>query len=138
MTDINVLCDAIESTRQSVTPVSGLFFSEQNLDLVQRAIKEVTKQKTGYRIDNQSRNDILVIMRAVYFNNYADPYTEKTCDAVKKLNVTVIGICVNQITDGIMSYINYTRDASELAVPLENSKYESIKGEFPLYQPSTI
>ena len=138
MSDINVLCDAIESTRQSVTPVSGLFFSEQNLDLIQRAIREATKQKTGYKIDNQSRDDILVIMRAVYFNNYVDPYTEQTCEAVKKLNITVIGICVNQIADGIMTYINYTRDASALAVPLANSKYESIKGEFPLYQPSTI
>ena len=138
MSNINVLCDAIESTRQSVTPVSGLFFSEQNLELIQRAVKEVTKQKTGYKIDNQSRNDILVIMRAVYFNNYVDPYDEQTCEAVKKLNVTVINICVKQIADGILSYINYTRDASQLAVPLSNSKYETIKGEFPLYQPSTI
>ena len=138
MEEINVMCDAIESIRQSATPVSGLFFSEQNLDLVQRAIKESTKQQTGYKIDNQSRNDILVIMRAVYFNNYVDPYTEQTCEAVKKLNITVIGICVKQVADGIMSYINYTRDASQLAVPLTRSKYESIKGEFPLYQPSTI
>jgi hypothetical protein len=138
MEEINVMCDAIESTRQSVTPVSGLFFSEQNIGLVQRAIKEVTRQKTGYKIDNQSRDDILVIMRAVYFNNYVDPYTEQTCEAVKKLNITTINICVKQVADGIMSYINYTRDASQLAVPLTRSKYESIKGEFPLYQPSTI
>jgi len=138
MSDVNVLCDVIESTRQSVTPVSGLFFSEQNLEIVNRAVKESTRQQTGYKIDNQSRNDLLVIMRAVYFNNYVDPYTNQPCEAVKKLNITVIGICVNQIVDGIMTYINYTKDASTLAIPLANSKYESIKGEFPLYQPSTI
>ena len=138
MSNINVICSAIESTRQSVTPVSGLFFSDQNLELLERAIRESVKQKTGYRIDKQPRTDLLVIMRAVYFNNYVDPYTKKACEAVKKLNEHVIHQCINQISDGILGYINYTRDASQLAVPLNNSTYESIKGEFPLYQGNNI
>ena len=138
MSEVNVMCDAIESTRQSVTPVSGLFFSQQNLAILQRGIKEATKQKTGYKIDNQSSDDLIVIMRAVYFNNYIDPYTDKACEAVKVLNSKVINICVQQIADGIMSYILYTKDASQLAVPLNRSKYETIKGEFPLYQGDNI
>ena len=138
MSNVNVICSAIESTRQSVTPVSGLFFSEQNVELLQRAVRESVKQQTGYRIDNQSREDLLVIMRAVYFNNYVDPYTEQSCAAVKKLNEKVIRKCTQQVADGILSYINYTRDASQIAVPLNNSTYESIKGEFPLYQGNNI
>jgi hypothetical protein len=138
MSNVNVICSAIESTRQSVTPVSGLFLSEQNIQLLQRAIKESVKQQTGYKIDSQSRDDLIVIMRAVYFNNYVDPYTEQACAAVKKLNEKVISKCTSQIADGILSYINYTRDASELAVPLNNSTYESIKGEFPLFQGNNI
>ena len=113
MSNVNVICSAIESTRQSVTPVSGLFFSEQNVELLQRAVRESVKQQTGYRIDNQSREDLLVIMRAVYFNNYVDPYTKQSCAAVKKLNEKVIRKCTQQIADGILSYINYTRDASQ-------------------------
>lgn len=138
MSNVNVICSAIESTRQSVTPVSGLFLSEQNVELLQRAIRESVKQQTGYKIDSQSRDDLLVIMRAVYFNNYVDPYTDKACEAVKVLNGKVIQKCTQQIADGILSYINYTRDASQLAIPLNNSTYESIKGEFPLYQGNNI
>ena len=138
MSNVNVICSAIESTRQSVTPVSGLFLSEQNLELLQRAIRESVKQQTGYKIDNQSREDLLIIMRAVYFNNYVDPYTEQACTAVKNLNEKVIKKCTQQIADGILGYINYTRDASQIAVPLNNSTYESIKGEFPLYQGDNI
>ena len=138
MSNVNVICSAIESTRQSITPVSGLFLSEQNVELLQRAVRESVKQQTGYKIDSQSRDDLIVIMRAVYFNNYVDPYTEKACEAVKKLNEKVIQKCTQQIADGILSYINYTRDASQIAVPLNNSTYESIKGEFPLYQGNNI
>ena len=138
MSDVNIICSAIESTRQSVTPVSGLFFSEQNVKLLQRAIKESVKQQTGYKIDTQSRDDVIVIMRAVYFNNYVDPYTPKACEAVKKLNEVVIRTCTQQVADGILSYIRYTRDASQVAIPINNSSYESIKGEFPLYQGNNI
>ena len=138
MDRVNVIPSAIESTRQTVTPLSGLFFSDENVNLLQRAIKEAVKQKTGYKIDNQSTADIIVIMRAVYFNNYVDPYTDTPCRGVKKLNATVINICVQQVADGVLTYINYTKDASELAVPINRSQYETIKGEFPLYQGNNI
>ena len=138
MDRINVIPSAIESTRQTVTPLSGLFFSDENVNLLQRAIKESVKQQTGYKIDNQSRTDIIVIMRAVYFNNYVDPYTDMPCRGVKKLNATVINICVQQVADGVLTYINYTKDASKLAVPINRSQYETIKGEFPLYQGNNI
>ena len=106
--------------------------------LLQLAIKESVYQQTGYRVDKQSKTDIIVIMRAVYFNNYLDPYTKKTCEAVRELNTILINVCTNQVADGIMAYINYTKDASQLAVPLEHSKYETIKGEYPLYQSTNI
>ena len=138
MSSVNTICSAVESIRQTTTPVNGLFFSEENVDLLQRAIKESVKNKTGFRIDDQSSEDLLIIMRGVYMNNFTDPYTDKACEAVRQLNGVVIEQCVNQIADGILSYVVYTRDASQLAVPLNNSTYESIKGEFPLYQGNNI
>ena len=131
---ITSIPSVIESTRQVETPVSRLYFSDQNLKLVQRAVKESVKQQTGFKIDNQNYIDLVVIMRGVYFGNYKDLYSKTPCVEVRKLNKIAIDKCVNQVADGLLGYMGYLNSVYAPMTPLSHSKYSSMKGETPLIQ----
>lgn len=107
----------MQTLKQCATPLNQLFFSDYNVNLVQKAIRQTFKNKTGISIDYQNSGDLFSIMRVVFINNSADPY-KNTCDQVRDMNAKVIDVAIAQINTGVNQYIGYIRDAQSPLIPL--------------------
>jgi hypothetical protein len=107
----------MQTLKQCATPLNQLFFSDYNVNLVQKAIRQTFKNKTGIAIDYQNSGDLFSIMRVVFINNSADPYTN-VCDQVRDMNAKVIDVAISQINTGVNQYMGYIRDAQSPLIPL--------------------
>jgi hypothetical protein len=116
----------METLQQTQTPLNSLFFSEYNTNLLQKAIRQEYRAKSGYAIDYQNSGDLFSIMRVVFINNSVDPYNN-VCDQVRDMNSKVIKVAMNQINTGVSQYMGYLRDAQApllpLAQPINTSTY---------------
>ena len=114
------MCDAlhINSLKQCPTPLNTLFFSEFNMNLLQRGIRQSFKDKTGVAIDYQNPNDLYSIMRVVFINNSGDP-NANVQEQVKYMNGIVIKTASGQIQTGVSQYMGYIHDVDTLAVPID-------------------
>ena len=118
----------INTLQQENSPLSDLFFSEFNINLVQKAIRQGFYDKTGLAIDRQNQFDLLTIMRSVYITNSMEPNKE-LCEQVKWMNTKTINIALGQIETGVAQQIDYFRDASRLAIPNALPKSTSVYGK---------
>ena len=118
--------DMLTSIQQCATPLNTLFFSEFNISLVQKMIRQMFKDKTGISIDYQKPADILALMRSVFIANSCNP-NEKVCEQSKFMNEQVAKLAIGQIETGVSQYIGYMRDIDSthipLAVPVNTSTY---------------
>lgn len=109
--------------------VSALFFSRHNIDTLQSGIRYSVYKRSQNKhiIDNQSENDLMVIMRSIYLQ-YSKNLPYGIVEQVKKLNSMVLDYCVPNILREVNQYHNYTNDIGSLPIPLEHSKNMSSKG----------
>ena len=116
----------METLKQIATPLNQLFFSEYNINLLQKGIRQAYKNKTGMAIDYQNSRDLFSIMRVVFINNSTNPY-DQICDQVRQMNAAVIKTALDQISTGVSQYMGYIRDAqaplNPLAQPINTSTY---------------
>ena len=101
------MCDNIRlnSIKQTPTPLNTLFFSDFNLNLLQKAVRESFKKLTGVAIDRQNPDDMFAIMRVVYINNAGNQYNNIK-EQVKFMNSVVIKTALSQIQSGVSQYMN--------------------------------
>lgn len=118
--------DVLASIQQCATPLNTLFFSEFNMSLLQKMIRQMFKDKTGISIDYQKPADLLALMRSVFIANSCNP-NEKVCEQTKLMNEQVARLAIGQIETGVSQYIGYMRDIDSthipLAVPVNTSTY---------------
>jgi hypothetical protein len=110
-------------------PLSTIFFSQQNIDALQEAIRYQVyiKSNKQYVIDKQSETEIFIIMRAYYLQHGKHlPYG--LYDQVKELNQMVIDYCVPKVLNEISIYMHYKRDIQQLPIPMERGEFSSSKG----------
>lgn len=112
------MCDALHlnSMKQTATPLNTLFFSEFNRNLLQKAIRQTFKNKTGVSIDYQNPDDLYAIMRSVFINN-ASNHETRINEQVKFMNGVVIKTALSQVQSGVAQYMGYIRDIDTMAVP---------------------
>ena len=117
------MCDAlhINSLKQCPTPLNTLFFSEFNMNLLQRGIRQSFRDKTGVAIDYQNPSDLYSIMRVVFINNSGDP-NANVQEQVKYMNSIVIKTAAGQIQTGVSQYMGYIHDVETLSVPIDRPK----------------
>ena len=113
------MCDNLhlDSLKQCETPLNTLFFSEFNLNLLQRGIRQAFKNKTGIAIDRQNPDDLYSLMRMVFINNSGDSYS-RVNEQVRFMNGRVIETALGQIQTGVSQYMSYVQDIDTIAVPL--------------------
>lgn len=123
------MCDNIhlDSLKQCETPLNTLFFSEFNISLLQRGIRQAFKNKTNIAIDYQNADDLYGIMRMVFINNAGDHYV-RVSEQVKDMNTRVIDTALSQIQTGVSQYISYARDIDTIATPLDKPINTSTTG----------
>tara|TARA_B110000971_G_scaffold37006_1_gene35420 strand:+ start:3182 stop:3586 length:405 start_codon:yes stop_codon:yes gene_type:complete len=112
------MCDALylNTMKQTATPLNTLFFSEFNRNLLQKAIRQSFKNKTGVSIDYQNPDDLYAIMRNVFINN-ASSHATRVNEQVKFMNSVVIKTALSQVQSGVSQYMGYLRDIDTMAVP---------------------
>lgn len=114
------MCDALHlnTLKQCPTPLNTLFFSEFNMNLLQRGIRQSFRDQTGVAIDYQNPSDLYSIMRVVFINNSGDP-NANVQEQVKYMNGIVIKTALGQIQSGVSQYMGYVHDIDTLAVPID-------------------
>ena len=112
------MCDRLHlnSMKQTETPLNKLFFSEFNIQIVQKSIRQAFKNKTGVSIDYQNAGDLYAIMRVVFISNAGNHYANVN-EQVKFMNSVVIKTTLPQIQSGVAQYMGYIRDIDTLVVP---------------------
>lgn len=103
--------------KQCETPLSCAYFSDRNMEMLQRGIRQAFKNKTGVSIDYQNPEDLFAIMRVVYINNSSDPYN-KVNEQVSYMNQLVMKTALNQIQTGVSQYMGYRKDIDTVSIPL--------------------
>ena len=112
------MCDRLHlnSMKQTETPLNKVFFSDFNIQVVQKSIRQAFKNKTGVSIDYQNASDLYAIMRVVFINNAGNHYANVN-EQVKFMNSVVIKTTLPQIQSGVAQYMGYIRDIDTLVVP---------------------
>jgi len=128
--NVNLENDAIKGVFSS-TPLSKLFFSRFNINLLQEGLKSMVFKKScgKYVIGNQSEDELSMIMRAIFLEhgNHRG-FDEKK--QVLELNSKVLLYSVPRIISSIEQYYMYLKDISEGPSYWDRSgEATSIKGE---------
>jgi len=111
------------------SPVSSLFFSQHNIDILQNGIRYSVYNSTSakYVIGKQSETELQVIMRSMYLQ-YSKNMFEDVIGQVRELNSKVLDYVVPRVLVELNQFVNYRNDITYLPVPLERSKNMSSAG----------
>jgi hypothetical protein len=129
----------IISRNLNCTEVSKMYFSIDNINLLQRGIRNKILNDTGGEINigRQKDDELKIVMRSIYFQ-YGKNRSDNIKEQVLDLNTRGIAWCVPEIVSNIKQSQRYIEDISRMPVPLERSVYPSIKGVNNLDVTSTI
>ena len=116
-----------KSLRQMDTPLNRLFFSPFNISLLQKAIRQDFKDKTGIAIDHQNENDLIAIMRAEFINSSGDP-NRRVEEQVRMMNGRIVQTARSQIGSGVSQYINFMKDTDSTVTPMDHPKSTTTYG----------
>ena len=111
--------EALTGTNSS-TQLSHAYFSKENINIIQNAIKAgVHKMSNGiFNIGNQNEDTLKIIMRSIYLQHAANQKTN-ILNQINALNKLVLDYCIPQLCGECDAYIKYKNDVSTLAVPLQ-------------------
>jgi hypothetical protein len=103
------------------TPLNTTFFSSGNIDILQQRIQDQVFTMSGnkHRIDKQSSDDLILIMRSYYLmfgkNNPSD-----VAGDLEDLNARVVGYASAKIYSELEFYLFYLKDIQDFAPPIAN------------------
>ncbi|ARR75011.1 hypothetical protein SAGO17_0093 [Mimivirus AB-566-O17] len=124
-------------------PLRYLYISERNVNDLQDLIRFTVFKQMGQVIDKQSRQELLIVMRAMYLQygrhtnslelaksrEDKDRILDDTVSETRRLNELVINETVPRIASQLQQYIDYLRDASTQPVLIDHQVNDSIKGQ---------
>jgi hypothetical protein len=111
-------------------PLTQAFFSKKNIEILQNAIRKDVFEKSqpkGYVIDEQSVDELKIIMRAMYYQ-YARNLPVDIAGQVADLNQKVVDWSVPHILSAVDHYYYYLNDISHMPVPLQMPQSMSSAG----------
>ena len=117
--ETNFQADMLRGTWER-TPVSDAFFSQENVIAIQSAIRRYVYEKShpkGYLIDDQSVDELKIIMRAMYYQ-YGKNYPKDIPGQVSELNQLVVNWSGPHILSAVDHYVYYLKDIDTLPVPM--------------------
>ncbi len=110
--------------------LSDSFFSSRNVEVIQNAIRKdvyTRSESKGYVIDNQSVDELKIIMRSLYLQ-YARNSPHDIPGQVADLNARVVEWSVPNILSAVDHYQYYLQDIQSLPVPIARSVHMSRAG----------
>tara|TARA_B110000977_G_C11090636_1_gene496735 strand:+ start:4526 stop:4936 length:411 start_codon:yes stop_codon:yes gene_type:complete len=127
---------ALLNTNSQPTQLLSTFFSDDNLQIIQKKLKNEIKKHTGLSIDNQSCDELYQVMLYVY-RTFGRNVTTKINAEVAYLNDIVIREISPSVISNVLQYINYIKDISKPPSVIPHGKSTNIKGENSLAMPET-
>ena len=113
--------DHLLQNSSSRTKVSELFFSQENVNELQKMLRFMVYDQTGLIVDRQTDDDMLIIMRSMYLQYCTFPIS---CDKkvlqreVDRLNLYVLRDAVPTVISEAKMFMSYLRDASLIPAPI--------------------
>lgn len=112
------------------TPVSEAFFSATNIKRIQQLIRKAVYDRSGdkkYLIDDQSVDELKIIMRAIYYQ-YSRNLPDGVAVQITDLNEKVVNWSAPHILSAVDHYHFYLNDISHMPVPLAQPQSLSSAG----------
>lgn len=124
------------------TPLTFLFFSEDNINSIQNLAKMLVYKQMNYVISNQNVTDLQIVMRSTFLafsehpklidesmskdeiNYLLKMYTQE----VARLNELIVNIIVPKICSQIQQYLDYLKCAGNPIQPIPRSINTSVAG----------
>ena len=108
------------------TPLSTAFFSAQNMQTVQNALRNgVYSMSNGaYLIGPQDCDNLKMIMRSVFLQSAMNLATDIP-GQIAALNKIVVDMFVPKLCSEARAYIQYKRDASTMYKPIDRPIYSA-------------
>ena len=116
-----VRTELVKSVHQESTNFTNIYFSNTNINLIQKELRDNVNRLYGYKIDKQSEDNLLIIMRSFY-TLYANPEAQDVKNEILKINKLVIDRATKIVVTNIKMYKIYLNDASNLPVPMSRSE----------------
>jgi hypothetical protein len=104
------------------TLLSNLYFSKQNIAIIQNAIRKGVYDKSSgvYVIDEQDEDSVKIIMRTVFFKHAK--HSSDVTNEIETLNKFICDYAVPKLIGEISSYLKYKNDVSTLVMPMDLPK----------------
>jgi hypothetical protein len=96
------------------------FFSQDNFKILQNKIRYDVYKETNTVIDEQSTDDLFMVMRAIYLS-YGRNLPNNIREQIEELNNYVADWCVPRIIAELQMYQRYLKDISAMPVPLAHA-----------------
>lgn len=109
--------------RKIPTELLRQFLSGRNIIIVQDEIINRIRKQTNIQISRQSEHELLGYMYSTY-ELYGDETicdTRSVTDKLRYLNGKLLDECVHNIKNGVLMYVHYLKDASDLPKPIPRS-----------------
>lgn len=128
---------ALMYTNSQPTELITSFFSDANIQTVQKKLRNEVKKRTNLSIDNQSCDEIYQVMLYV-FRTYGRNVQIRVSQEVTYLNDIVIHTLTPDVVSNVLQYVNYIKDISQQPIPMDHGRSTSIKGENSLELPKNL
>lgn len=119
----------ITSRNTSCTKLSDIYFSNDNINILQLGIRnKILNESNGkIRLGRQSDDELKIIMRSIYYQ-YGKNQKDNIIGQIRELNEKVLEWSIPRIITNLKQYEKYIEDISTMPVPLERSQLTSEKG----------
>ena len=108
------------------TALNDLFFSDMNVNAIQKTIRYNVFNATDKVISDQSENTLFIIMRSILlqFGNFRVS-TENLIGEIRDLNQRVVDYCSENISSNTLQYLGYIKDLGNLPTPMDRPVYHN-------------
>jgi hypothetical protein len=113
----------------SNTELSNLFFSQMNIDALQKGLRNLVYERTNQKtiIGKQDETELKIIMRSIFLQ-YGKNQNSNIIQQIRELNGLVLNWAVPEIISNLKQHEIYKKDISTLPMPLERAQLTTQKG----------
>lgn len=96
---------------------SQVFFSKENVQIIQNGLRAGIHEKTGRIIPQQDIDSLKIIMRSMFLQ-YGNFYETGITKEIERLNKYVLNYIIPEVHSSLKSYLFYLEDQEHLPVPI--------------------
>lgn len=119
--------DKLYGNHEDINLLEQAFFSEQNIDIIQRQTILNIFKEIGWKVSYQRKQSVLLVMKYIY-NFYARNLPYQITDQIRDLNSKVVAEIVPRMITQIEQYFGYLRDSNRPLQFMERPINPTIKG----------